>query len=498
MKPDTAKLLCIILSGFFIFLSGLGIYIGLRERNNYLLAIEKTQQEVTKISKQLSENLNNYRELARFLGWSSPAGEINYEMLKSDLEKYTKLINEEIGQPKYDNTTNLLSVKSGIEDLEKLADDVEANIAKVKSEIDKIIKGEGGAGAKEKGIQYYTGQVSKVDDKLEEIKGAFEKSLEEFNRESNEQLKNLATVLTNYINELQKCVRTLKDEELELEKNIYLYDLIKTAYSAIIKREDKTYVVPRELEEKEKQYVIYLKKILRLREKQRLLNTQIEKLEKKISKATLKKKVVAKIIAVDKDGIFAWINVGRFNGLFKDTLFDIYGKEKGGRLVYKGQAYIVQMDDVKSKIQILYPGKVIFKDGSFIDGTIVYKVNSVLVNTLDGAQQEIRRNEIKNIEFNEITNPVKIGDILFAKTFDPETPKIICFAGNLELKYKTFEAKKVFENYNFVIKEKPDIDVDMLIIGKGYQKDENYKLARELNIKIMREKDFYELLDIYY
>jgi len=46
--------------------------------------------------------------------------------------------------------------------------------------------------------------------------------------------------------------------------------------------------------------------------------------------------------------------------------------------------------------------------------------------------------------------------------------------------------------------KKADINNDFVILGKDYENSENYKIAKELNIRLIREKDFYDLLSLEY
>lgn len=251
-----------------------------------------------------------------------------------------------------------------------------------------------------------------------------------------------------------------------------------------------------EFKESQEPLPTYAKNILLLRQTKKILTDQIEKIRSKIARQKIEKKPVGTILSVDTRSNKGIINLGRKNGLFNNNIFEIYGTIKGREFVLKGIAKILKIGEDYSKILIL--PLVSVEDKSFVvsKGAGVAYPEFFDIITKEFTKRLPYRDIIK---INQIKGlKVEPNDMLYSEIFDPSHKKIVSFAGNLHLIYTNSELSKKIEKWNFKYQEKADINNDYVILGKDYKDSENYKIAKELNIKLVREKDFYDFLELQY
>lgn len=241
---------------------------------------------------------------------------------------------------------------------------------------------------------------------------------------------------------------------------------------------------------------IRARNIILLRQTKKTLEDQVEKIKSKIAKQKIEKKPVGNILSIDARANKGVINLGRRNGLFNNSIFEVYGVIKGRELVFKGMAKILKLGEENSKILMLPVVNV--EDNSF---TITRGAGIAYPEFFDVITKEYTkrlpyRNIIKISSIKDLKP--EVHDILYSEIFDPSQKKVISFAGNLHLIYTNAEAAKKLSQWNFKFQEKVDINNDYVILGKDYEESGNYKVAKELNIKLLREKDLYDLLELQY
>lgn len=236
--------------------------------------------------------------------------------------------------------------------------------------------------------------------------------------------------------------------------------------------------------------------IMLLRQTKKTLEGQIEKIKSKIAKQKIEKKSVGKILSIDTRANKGVINLGRRNGLFNNTVFEVYGVIKGRDFVFKGMAKVLKLGEENSRILILPVVSV--EDKSFIisKGAGVAYPEFFDIITKEYIKRLPYRNIIKISSIKDLRT--EIHDLLYSEIFDPSQKKVISFAGNLHLIYTNAEAVKKFVDWNFKVQDKADINNEYVVLGKDYQDSENYRIAKELNIKLLREKDLYDFLELQY
>ncbi|MFN7182274.1 MAG: hypothetical protein ACK4NF_06320, partial [Planctomycetota bacterium] len=236
--------------------------------------------------------------------------------------------------------------------------------------------------------------------------------------------------------------------------------------------------------------------IITLRQTKKTLEDQIEKIRSRIAKRKLEKKPVGKLLGLDYKYNRGIINLGRRHGLFNNTIFEVYGMIKGREFVFKGLVKILKLGEDNSKVMIL--PVVIVEDKNFIvsQGAGVAFPQYFSIITKEFSKKLPYTDIIKIAQIKGLK--AEVNDALFSEVFDPQHKKVISFAGNLHLIYTNAEAAKKFTLWNFKYQEKADTNNDYVILGKDYQDSENYRIAKDLNIKLLREKDFYDFLELEY
>jgi cupin superfamily acireductone dioxygenase involved in methionine salvage len=162
-----------------------------------------------------------------------------------------------------------------------------------------------------------------------------------------------------------------------------------------------------------------------------------------------------RIIFADMLHGVVYIDIKQKDGLFRGTKFKVFGLEKGGTRIQKGEIQVINILTDYSRCAILR-----------------------LLNP---------------------AYPMKAGDYIYDEFYDRERILEFTFAGHFigpqtpaELERRLREFKRY--RYSPVVSR----ETNYLVVGEDYEKHPNYISAIRFGIKIIREKDFYTFLGFDY
>lgn len=147
-----------------------------------------------------------------------------------------------------------------------------------------------------------------------------------------------------------------------------------------------------------------------------------------------------------------WINLGKVDHLTKGVRFRVFQTVKGGKKIAKGSVEVQKVDEDMSEVRI--------------------------------------------IEELDPLNPIVAGDYVSSPFYDPRATPVFVFAGTeMESKEVTREyvVAKV-ERYGGMVKDSVDQSTDFLVAMKNYENTPEYKTARELGVRVIRERDLLEFI----
>ncbi len=149
---------------------------------------------------------------------------------------------------------------------------------------------------------------------------------------------------------------------------------------------------------------------------------------------------------------YAWIDLGSKHTLLVGTRFEVFGLDKGGKKVPKGEVEVLKVWEDQAQVAIL-------------------KTHNTL-------------------------RPIEGGDYINNEVFDRNKTKVFAFAGRFAGRYSNEEAKKKIEEIGGKVVEEATLETAYVVVGKDYESDPNYARAQDWGIIIIREKDLYELMGI--
>jgi len=160
----------------------------------------------------------------------------------------------------------------------------------------------------------------------------------------------------------------------------------------------------------------------------------------------------AKILYVLNAAGKAWIDLGRADHLTKGLRFRVFQTVKGGKRIVKGSVEVTAIDDKMSEMRI--------------------------------------------VEELDPLNPIVAGDFVTSPFYDRKATPVFVFAGT------EFDSKNVtkefivskMESYGARIRDKVDINTDFLVAMKNFENTPEYKTARELGVRIIRERDLLDFI----
>ncbi len=203
------------------------------------------------------------------------------------------------------------------------------------------------------------------------------------------------------------------------------------------------------------QQVTELRRTLNFKENEiRSLQAKVAKMQEQIQREE-------DIETIEKDGTIqhilasqgkVWIDLGREDRIAKGMRFRVFQTVKGGKRVGKGTIEVQRVDERMSEARIL--------------------------------------------EETDPLNPIVQGDMIASPFYDRRTRPIFVLAGSaLESKDMTKELLVArIESLGGSVSKEVDERTDFLVAMKDYENTPEYRAARELQVKILRERDLLEFL----
>ncbi len=199
----------------------------------------------------------------------------------------------------------------------------------------------------------------------------------------------------------------------------------------------------RALEARKDRITSLKKRLKRLREQHR----------KSVEREARKDRVDGEILTVNQDARIGFVNIGKSDGLFRGTTFEVFNTAKGGRLIEKGTIEITNRFDEYSRFKIV--------------------------------RQPDRLNR-----------PISSGDLIRSETFDPEDVKVFVFAGHMKGNYDRSTLRELIEENGHRVAPGVSSQTDFLIVGRGYRNDRDYEKARDLGIDTISQKQLQRMFDL--
>lgn len=203
------------------------------------------------------------------------------------------------------------------------------------------------------------------------------------------------------------------------------------------------------------QQVTELKRTLNFKE------NEIRSLQGKIAKMQEQVQREEDIATIEKDGTIqhvlasqgkAWIDLGRVDRIAKGMRFRVFQTVKGGKRIAKGTVEVQKVDE--------------------------------------------RMSEVRIVEETDPLNPIVAGDMIASPFYDRNATPVFVLAGSgLESKDVTKELLVAkIESLGGRVSKEVDEKTDFLVAMKDYENTPEYRAARELQVKILRERDLLEFL----
>lgn len=143
----------------------------------------------------------------------------------------------------------------------------------------------------------------------------------------------------------------------------------------------------------------------------------------------------------------AWIDLGRRDHVQKGLQFRVFQTIKGGKRVFKGFVEIAKVDEDMSEVRI--------------------------------------------VTENDSLNPIVAGDFVASPFYDRQARPVFVFAGS-QLESTDVTKQLVIakmESYGAVVQTEVDQNTDFLVAMMDYENTPEYKTAKALEVKIIRERD---------
>ncbi len=184
-------------------------------------------------------------------------------------------------------------------------------------------------------------------------------------------------------------------------------------------------------------------------------NDRIEELKREIvrEETFAMVKPDGEILNVSEELGKAWISLGTKNKLRRGLVFDVFAYQKGGKRISKGRVEVLKVEDDFSEVAVL--------------------------------------------ENLDRFNPISAGDQITSPFFDQDDVPHFVFAGEAATngKYSVEEMVRKIELFGGVVSTSVALDTDFVVAVKGYEETEEYGLARDLGVTILRERELLDFID---
>ncbi len=184
-------------------------------------------------------------------------------------------------------------------------------------------------------------------------------------------------------------------------------------------------------------------------------NDRIEELKREIVREETFAMVEpdGEILNVSEELGKAWISLGTKNKLRRGLVFDVFAYQKGGKRISKGRVEVLKVEADFSEVAVL--------------------------------------------ENLDRFNPISAGDQITSPFFDQDEVPHFVFAGEAATngKYSVEEMVRKIELFGGVVSTSVALDTDFVVAVKGYEETEEYDLARDLGVTILREGELLDFID---
>ena len=184
-------------------------------------------------------------------------------------------------------------------------------------------------------------------------------------------------------------------------------------------------------------------------------NDRIEELKREIvrEETFAMVKPDGEILNVSEELGKAWISLGTKSKLRRGLVFDVFAYQKGGKRISKGRVEVLKVEDDFSEVAVL--------------------------------------------ENLDRFNPISAGDQITSPFFDQDDVPHFVFAGEAATngKYSVEEMVRKIELFGGVVSTSVALDTDFVVAVKGYEETEEYGLARDLGVTILRERELLDFID---
>ncbi len=291
--------------------------------------------------------------------------------------------------------------------------------------------------------------ISTLHSKRDNIKNQIEstrKSYYTFTRKYGDQQK-VSNVISNKrqeVSSLRSDIESLREDVLS-NQQLVMENLEEEGVKVWNKQQEKNKLLDKQTRviEKKKDRIVELeKKLKKLREQ-----------ERKTTRRKFKNRADGSILTVNQDAMTGFIDIGRKDGLFRGTEFEVFDTIKGGRRVQKGTIEVTDR----------------FEDYS--------------------------RFKIKN-QIDALNKPIESEDFVRSEKFSKQDVKVFVFAGQMQGQYTRSMLRELIKKNGHRVE--PDVTnrTNFLVIGSGYENDRDYEKARNLGIDTISQKQLQRMLEV--
>ena len=98
--------------------------------------------------------------------------------------------------------------------------------------------------------------------------------------------------------------------------------------------------------------------------------------------------------------------------------------------------------------------------------------------------------ECSIVSITDPFNPILPKDHIRNEVYDPQRTREFAFAGSVSnSRYSKEEMGKLISEFGGRLVEKTEITTDVVILGVGYENDDNFARANELHLETIREQE---------
>jgi len=184
-------------------------------------------------------------------------------------------------------------------------------------------------------------------------------------------------------------------------------------------------------------------------------NKRIEVLSREINKEQTFAMVDpdGKILRVEDDLGFAWIDIGQEDRVRRGLIFDVFQFVKGGKRLPKGRVEVARIESDFAEVRI--------------------------------------------IETYDPFNPIAAGDQIASPFYSGDDTPVFVFAGEKPLNRRLSREEMVrkIQSFGGTVEESVRLETNYVIAIQGYEETEQYREARKLGITVLREAELLDFIE---